>query len=192
MKYADEQLIAIYEDFESQAAPHKSQAACQKGCAYCCTDAGAIDVTTQEGLIIKSAIEAMPRPRQGTLKKALAGEMKKREKGLRAACPFLMKNKACMIYAVRPFACRRIYSLKKCSAQQPALLSRQVMALGDQAIKALQQLDQHGYSGHLTYILHMLEAPRFLETYLAGACKPEEVKDFGKSHQIFINRMALD
>lgn len=190
MQEVKDKLDAIYQNFELQAEPYKAQAACQKGCAYCCSDAGSIDITTQEGLVIQAAMEAMPRSRQAAMKKALAKEMKKREAGRVSTCPFLMKNSACMIYSVRPFACRRIYSLKKCNAQQPALLSRQVMAMGDQAIKALQQLDGNGYSGHMSYILHMLDAPRFLETYLAGGHRPEEVMAFGKSHGIFINRMV--
>lgn len=190
MQEVKQKLKAIYQDFESQAAPHKSQAACQKGCAYCCSDSGTIDITTQEGLIIQSAMAAMPRSRLAAVKKALAKEMKKREAGHRSPCPFLMKNSVCMIYPVRPFACRRIYSQKKCSAQQPALLSRHVMAMGGQAIKALQQLDRNGYSGHISYILHMLDAPKFLETYRSGECRPEEIMAFGKTHGIFINRMA--
>ena len=101
-----------------------------------------------------------------------------------------MKNRACMIYSARPFACRRIYSLKTCSKAQSPVLSRSVMEMGDTAIRALQQLDDTGYSGHISYILCMLASDRFLETYLSGDFKPEEVSDFGKTHQILINRMV--
>lgn len=183
------QLQPVYEKFEKEAAPYKVQAACCKGCAYCCTDAGAIHITTLEGLAIQNAMADLAKSQRTKVKKALAKDMKRREKGLSSPCAFLMKNSACMIYEARPFACRRIYSLETCSREQPPILSRHVMAMGESAIKALQQLDDTGYSGHLSYILHMLDAPRFLETYLAGAFKPEEVADFGKSHQIIINRM---
>ena len=67
---------------------------------------------------------------------------------------------------------------------------RHVGGHGDHAIAALQRLDDNGYSGHLSYILHMLDAPRFLATYQAGDFKPEEVMAFGQSHQIVINRMV--
>ena len=67
-----------------------------------------------------------------------------------------------------------------------------VMDMGDAAIRRLQQLDDTGYSGHLSYILHMLDAPAFLTTYMAGECRPEEVVDFGKSHGIAINRMVVE
>ena len=63
------------------------------------------------------------------------------------------------------------------------------MDLGDAAIRALQTLDHTGYSGHLSYILHMLDTPAFLNVYLAGEHKPEAVMVFGKTHGIGINRM---
>jgi uncharacterized protein len=90
----------------------------------------------------------------------------------------------------RPFTCRRIYSLETCSRRRPPILNRRVMELGDDTIRSLQMLDETGYSGHISFILHMLDAPVFRNTYLNGAFKPEEIADFGKTHQIIINRMA--
>ena len=182
-------LQPIYDAFEAAAAPYKADAACAKGCAFCCTDAGSIHITTLEGLVIRRRIEQLPRSRQVTVKKSLTADMKRRERTQPSACPLLMKNRACMIYDQRPFACRRIYSLKTCSANQHPVLSKQVMALGDGAIRKLQQLDATGYSGHLAYILHMLATPAFLNTYLAGDHRPEEIMQFGKSHGIVINRI---
>jgi len=49
----------------------------------------------------------------------------------------------------------------------------------------------NGYSGHLSYILHMLDTPRFMQTYLAGESKPEGVMAFGQSHRIVINKMVV-
>ena len=185
------QLQAIYDAFEAASASHKAEAACAKGCAFCCTDAGSVHITTLEGRVIRNCIQRLPRNRQVAVKKALAADMKRRERNQPATCPLLMKNRACMIYDHRPFACRRIYSLKTCSQSQHPVLSKQVMALGDAAIKDLQELDDNGYSGHLSYILHMLETAAFLETYLAGECRPEAIMQFGKSHGIVINRMAI-
>jgi hypothetical protein len=121
----------------------------------------------------------------------LARDRKKSEAGKSSACPFLQKNKACMIYPVRPFACRRVYSLHVCTQENPPQLHRQVMERAAETVKALQRQDLNGYSGHLTYILHMLDAPRFMRTYLAGESKPEAVMTFGKSHQIVINKMVV-
>lgn len=184
------QLQTIYDAFERQVATYKAHSACGKGCAYCCTDAGHIHVTTLEGLAISEAVSGLTKPQQVKVKKMMAIDLKRREKGQHSACPFLMKNKACMIYTDRPFACRRIYSVKTCSSNHPPHLHRQVMAMGTTTIEALQLLDDTGYSGHLSFILYMLKAPRFRATYLAGEFKPEEVTDFGKSHRIIINKMV--
>ena len=182
-------LQAIYHDFETAAAPYKTEAACGKGCSFCCREAGNIHITTLEGLVVRDRIHRLPRSRQVAVHKLLAADMKQREQKKRSACPLLMKNRACMIYDVRPFACRRIYSLAVCGPDQHPVLSRQVMAKGDEAIRALQRLDDNGYSGHLSYILHMLDSPDFLNAYLAGEYRPEAIMAFGKSHGIIINRM---
>ena len=186
-----EDLTGIYSAFDSETDDFRKDAACSKGCAFCCSDAGRIDITTMEGLIIRRAINKMPRSRQTQVKKALARDMKKREAGQPSACAFLQKNSACMIYTERPFACRRVYSLHVCSKEKPPQLHRQSMACAAETVKALQRLDHNGYSGHLSYILHMLEAPRFRQTYLAGESKPEEVMVFGMSHGIVINKMVV-
>jgi Fe-S-cluster containining protein len=189
MKKKLNRLQTIYSDFERAVAAYKAEAACDKGCAFCCSDAGSIHITTLEGLVIRDRIDRFARPRQVAVNKKLDLDMKLREQKKSSACPFLMKNRTCMIYDVRPFACRRIYSLKVCSRDQHPVLSRQAMAKGDEAIRALQQLDETGYSGHLSYILYMLDAPAFLNAYLAGDYRPETVMAFGKSHGIIINRV---
>lgn len=190
MKQKLDELTRIYDRFFEQTDGFLGNAACARGCAFCCTDAGSIDITTLEGLRIRQTVGRMLRSRQVEIKKALAREMKKREDGSIAACPFLGKNNACLIYEARPFACRRIYSLHRCSKAQPPLLSRQYLNLAQQTLAALQRLDENGYSGHISYVLYMLDAPRFLETYLAGDYKPEEITAYGKTHRIVINRMV--
>ncbi len=182
-------ITKIYDHFEEEAAPFKKDAACKKGCAFCCTDAGSIDITTLEGLRIHKHIAQLPRSQQGALKKAIARDARRREKGQASPCPFLLKNKNCRIYDIRPFACRRIYSLKRCNPEQPPMLHRQVMAVAQEAIGHLQQLDDTGYSGHISYILQMLETPAFTKVYLAGGFQPETIMAYGKSHKIAINRM---
>jgi uncharacterized protein len=185
-----DQLEDIYASFETEADPFKTAAACAKGCAFCCTDAGRIHITTLEGLAIREALAQLAKPQRKAVEKALARDMRQRERGLVTPCPFLMKNKACMIYLRRPFACRRIYSLEPCSSRRPPILNRRVMELGADTIRTLQTLDDTGYSGHISFILHMLEAPGFRDIYRAGDFRPEEIADFGKTHQIVINRMV--
>jgi len=183
-------LDGIYQSFDHETAALRRGAACANGCAYCCTDAGRIDCTTLEGLRIRNRIARLPRPRRISLQKALKRDRQKRAAGQPSPCPFLMKTRSCLIYPLRPFACRRIYSLHRCSREQPPVLRRRAMAMAEDAIAALQRLDANGYSGHLSFILHMLDTPRFLDVYQAGAFKPEEIMAFGKSHRIVINRMA--
>jgi Fe-S-cluster containining protein len=190
MKERTALLTERYRQFEVQGAPYTRGAACARGCAFCCRQAGSIDITTLEGLRIREAIAGMPRARQQAVRRALAREMKRREAGEVVPCPFLQRDDACMIYELRPFACRRIYSVHRCSEQEPPALSRRYLALGETVQHALQRLDANGYSGHITFILYMLDAPRFLETYLAGDLRPEEVVAFGKAHRIAINRVV--
>lgn len=184
-----QKLNDIYSRFETKTFEYKKDAACDKGCGYCCKEAGKIDITTLEGLIIRKAMEGFERSRQKSLTKLFQQEIRKREKKVMATCPFLMKNNACMIYEVRPFSCRRIYSTHVCSRENPPIVNRQVMEAANQSIKELQQLDINGYSGHLSFILYMLSTPAFLDTYIKGKFKPEEIMEFGKSHKIIINKM---
>jgi hypothetical protein len=184
-------LNRIYEEFRQETENYRREAACARGCAFCCTDAGSIDIITLEGLVIRRFIMKLPRARQAGINKALKRDVTKREKGRVVPCPFLMKNKACLIYDVRPFACRRIYSLHTCSTDRPPRLSRQVMALAQKTIVSLQHLDENGYSGHLSFVLRLLDTDRFRETYLKGGFKPEQIMAFGKTHRILINKMTV-
>ena len=64
------------------------------------------------------------------------------------------------------------------------------MDIAAETIRSLQQLDDTGYSGHISYVLHMLAVPKFLSTYLSGEFKPEEIVHFGKTFNIVINRVV--
>jgi len=191
MKEKIQALNDIYEAFEAETNDYKKNAACEKGCGFCCKEAGSIDITTLEGLAIRNVMKKFPRSRQKTLTRLFQQEIKKRENKVIAPCPFLMKNNACMIYEARPFSCRRVYSTHICTRKNPPVVNRRVMELAEQSIKGLQQLDINGYSGHLSFILYMLSSPAFLNTYEDGDFKPEEVMDFGKAHKIVINKMMV-
>ncbi len=182
-------LEAIYKKFEETTRELKQGMACSQGCSFCCEAAGSIDITTLEGVRIRQAMEKMPKSRQKELTKAFRKEIKNRENKVVTPCPFLMKNRACMIYDVRPFSCRRVYSVHVCTQDAPPAVSRQVMEVAGRTIGELQQLDNTGYSGHLSYILYMLSVPAFWQTYMNGEFKPVEIMEFGKSHHIGINRM---
>jgi Fe-S-cluster containining protein len=184
------QLARIYARFETDTQSFTTAAACSRGCAYCCKAAGSIDATTQEGLVIKDYLRQLSKPQRKQVEKALLKEIRQREQGRVVACPFLQRNDACIIYAVRPFSCRRIYSLHVCTPEAPPQVHRQVMAKAAAVIATLRRNDPNGYSGHLSFILHMLAQERFLSTYLAGHFEPETIMAFGQTHRISINRMA--
>jgi len=184
-------LQDIYHRFETKTLEYKKDKACEKGCGFCCKEAGKIEITTLEGLAIQKVMKGFAKVRQKSLTKIFRQEIKKREKKVMAPCPFLMKNSACMIYETRPFSCRRIYSTHICTRTNPPVINRHVMVAADHSIKELQQLDINGYSGHLSFILYMLSISAFLDIYIKGEFKPEEIMEFGKAHKIAINKMMV-
>ncbi len=184
-------LDSIYTAFALNTEEYKKLQACRKGCSFCCSKAGCIDITTLEGWQIKKQIETFSKDRQKRLSKTIKQDIQKREKKTLNACPFLMKNNACLIYNVRPFSCRRIYSTHICEKGNPPQINRQVMAIANQTLNDLQRLDDTGYSGHMSYVLLMLNTPAFLNTYANQKFNPHEIMVFGKSHNIIINKMML-
>jgi len=191
LKAKMEAMAEMYARFEEETASYRETAACGPGCAFCCRGLGAVDITTLEGLVILDTLGRMPKGGRQRIEKAVTKDRRLREKGGHGPCPFLQKNDRCSIYARRPFACRRLYSLEKCSPDQPPVLHRQAMATAEETLSQLQHLDGTGYTGHLTFILYMLETPAFLTTYLAGGFEPERVVDYGRSHRIVINRSLV-
>jgi len=183
-----EKLPVVYAEFEERTAPYRKTAACEPGCSFCCRGPGTVDITTLEGMVIVNRLGCLPKKGRQPIEKAVARDRRLRENNGYAPCPFLQKNSHCRIYDQRPFACRRLYSLKTCSDKQPPLLHKAVMTMAEQSLSRLQRLDDTGYTGHLSYILFMLGNEAFLNTYLAGKFEPERVQDYGRSHGIVINR----
>ncbi len=182
-------LQAIYERFERDARSYKQHAICKIGCTYCCTDVGNVDINTLEGLVIRERIKTFPQPLKGQIQKKLAQNKREKEKQKIAPCPFLKKDDTCLIYDIRPFSCRQLYSIRECRGRGPTV-HRQAVALAKKAVREMQQLDDTGYSGHLSFILYLLDRPEFRRLYLAGGFDPQKIMKFGKAHGIIINRLA--
>ncbi|MCG2757626.1 MAG: hypothetical protein L6263_04270, partial [Desulfobacteraceae bacterium] len=70
------------------------------------------------------------------------------------------------------------------------VVHRQAIELADYTISKLQQLDDTGYSGHMSFILYLLEKSGFRKAYLGGKFNPGKIMNFGKSHGIIINRFV--
>jgi Fe-S-cluster containining protein len=189
IKEKKEKLIHIYNRFEQDISEFKGLAVCQIGCADCCINVGSIDITTLEGIIIYQRTSLLPKPLKIEIKEKLIQNKMEKEANRFARCPFLKEDNTCSIYDIRPFSCRRLYSVKRCNGGPPTI-HRQAVELGNKAVKEMQRLDDTGYSGHISFILHLLNKPKFRKTYLSGRFDPERIKNFGIGHDILINRLA--
>jgi len=184
-------LQDIYNDFESSVQIYKTGAICKIGCAFCCIHFGNVDIITLEGFLIHEWIEGLDKQKKADFRKRIANNMKKKAKQSIARCPFLDTNNTCLVYDIRPFSCRQLYSLRECTDRGPTV-HRQAFLISKKTVKTLQQLDSTGYSGHISYILHLLDRPNFKKLYCSGGFNPEHIAAFGKKHGIVINRKACD
>lgn len=185
-----EVLPEIYSDFENSVSEFKKSAACKVGCADCCIYVGNVDITTMEGIVIQNRLEIFEKKLRAKIRKKLDKNKTERERGVLARCAFLKEeDNTCRIYDIRPFSCRRIYSIKECNRNQP-VVHRQAMELADDTISKMQKLDDTGYSGHMSFILYLLEKSGFRKTYMGGKFNPGKIMNFGKGHGIIINRFV--
>lgn len=189
LKEKKERLEAIYERFDADALEFKKDAICKIGCTYCCTDVGNVDIVTLEGVIIGEKVNRLPQPLKGQVKKKISQNRREKEKEKIARCPFLKEDDTCLIYEVRPFSCRQLYSIRQCRGRGPTV-HRQATELAKEAVREIQHLDDTGYSGHVTFILYLLDKPGFRKLYLSGGFDPGEIAKFGKTHRIVINRFV--
>ncbi len=182
-------LQAIYNQYEKDVSEFKKAAACVIGCADCCIDVGKIDITTLEGIIIYKQIALFEEPLKSEIKVKLIQNKTESKERKFVRCAFLKEDNSCLIYQTRPFSCRQLYSVKKCNGAPPTI-HRRALELTRQTMKRMQRLDSNGYSGHISYILYLLDDRNFRESYLRGRFEPQKIAEFGRSHNIFINRFV--
>ena len=182
----EKRLRKLYNEFETEVREYKELSICKPGCAYCCIHFGSVDIITLEGVIIRRRIKSFAKPLKSEVKKKIAQNRKLKEKQKIAQCPFLKKDKTCLIYDIRPFSCRQLYSLRECDGHGPTV-HRNAVDLAQNTVKKLQQLDYTGYSGHISFILYLLDKPEFRILYMTGGFDPGQIVEFGKSHSIIIN-----
>ncbi len=70
------------------------------------------------------------------------------------------------------------------------MIHRAAVLAATKTVHRIQALDTTGYSGHISYILYMLDDRSFRKIYMSGSFKPEAISKFGKAHGIIINRYA--
>ena len=181
------QVFKLYEDYERLVKSFKEQAVCEKGCASCCIDVGNVGATTLEGLIILEYLQEWDQQAIEEINRRLKKNRREKLKSLLVRCPFLDEEASCRIYAVRPFSCRRLYSVKKCDGQG-AVVHRGAFVLGQKAEKKLQELDPEGCSGHLSFILHLLEKETFRRAYLKGNWQAADFRDIIERYGLVVHR----
>ena len=191
MDFTDQrtELKQIYDAYEKEVALFKIGAICKPGCSFCCTHFGNVDITTLEGRIIHEWVHRQRPEHRAVLRRKLKKNQKAKEKGAAAPCPFLKSDHTCEIYPIRPFSCRQLYSVRQCDSRGPTL-HRQSREAAQRAIARLQQLDTNGYSGHISYILNLLDQKRFCNVYFKNGFDPSTIQAFGKKHGIVVNQKA--
>ncbi len=181
------QVFGLYEAYERIVEAYKAQAVCAKGCASCCIEVGSVGATTLEGLIILDFLQGWGSRATTEINRRLRGNRSKKLNSVFARCAFLDEGQRCRIYPVRPFSCRRLYSVQKCDGHGP-VVHRQAFIVGQQKEKELQLLDPAGCSGHLSFILHLLEKKAFRRVYLQGNWNAEDFKDLIERYQLVVHR----
>ena len=180
-------VYELYEKYERLVQPYKSQAVCEKGCASCCIDVGSVGATTLEGLIILEYVQGWDRQALKEINHNLGENRNDKLSQVFSRCAFLDQEQSCRIYAVRPFSCRRLYSMRQCDGQG-AVVHRQAVMVGQKIEKELQELDPGGCSGHLSFILHLLEREPFRRGYLKGSWKVEDFRNILKRYELVVHK----
>jgi hypothetical protein len=180
-------VFKLYDEYERLVEPFKEQAVCAKGCASCCIYVGNVGATTLEGLIILEYLQGWEHQAIEEINLGLRENRSEKLNSVLVRCPFLDEESSCLIYAVRPFSCRRLYSVKKCDGQG-AVVHRRSLVLGQKMEKELQELDPKGCSGHLSFILHLLKKEPFRRGYLKGSWKVEEFRDIIERYGLIVHR----
>ncbi len=167
MSLKEEVLLGMYQEFETWSA---EPAACQKGCAVCCTQN--VMITAVEGELIHKHIREKGqikwfaeklqqkgmtlRPESttnGFAASCLQGEdVEPGTYGNSDPCPFLEEN-SCTIYEVRPFSCRCFVSANTCQPGKSAVVSEAYLSASSAVMQLIEHLGQGEYIGNMCDVL---------------------------------------
>jgi Fe-S-cluster containining protein len=187
LKEKKTKVYKLYDEYERLVQPYKAQAVCEKGCASCCIDVGNVGATTLEGLIVLEYLQGWDDQAIEEINRSLRENRSEKLNSVLARCPFLDEEASCRIYPVRPFSCRRLYSVKKCEGQG-AVVHRRAVVLGQKIETELQELDADGCSGNLSFILYLLEAETFGRGYMKGNWKVEDFREIIERYRLVVHR----
>jgi hypothetical protein len=150
---------------------------------------GAVDITTLEGLFLQDAVRLLPSSLQKELRRRIKENRKVKGRSRFARCAFLLSDNLCAVYAARPFSCRRLYSMKRCGEAGPTV-HRRMWTIAERYVDSLRELDDTGCSGHMSYVLSLLNDARFLKSYLEGGFAPDVARELIHDHGLTVNRFA--
>jgi Fe-S-cluster containining protein len=169
-------LEAIYRHYDQ--AHSKTDLACHAGCSTCCTRN--VTLTSIEAIHILNGYEnqhailhsrlsnVMEEPRfipamtTNRLSELCHANQDVPDETLPETplpCPFL-ENDRCLIYSVRPFACRCMNSFSSCHKTGFAEQSEWMVALNTLYLQLIEHLDCNGWSGNLIDLIwHLTVQP---------------------------------
>ncbi|MBF0573696.1 MAG: YkgJ family cysteine cluster protein, partial [Desulfamplus sp.] len=161
------QLFMLFDRFSN-----KMNRACEEGCKACCTRN--VTLTSLEAKYILDSLNSdekdtvltkianehhkkrlIPKTTINELAKlCMAGEEPPEEFSdpLWGECP-LLSNKRCMIYELRPFACRSMISKNRCDLTGFAEMDEYMVTLSNLFMQYLEHIDNGGYFGNLSDML---------------------------------------
>jgi len=182
-----DQLYALYDQFTGGR-----DIACKQFCADCCTCN--VTLTSLEAALIMAGLDdgeklnlleklgkALANPRfipKITLNRLAnicmqGGDPPDEEIDLAwGTCPLLM-DKACTIYAVRPFGCRCMTSFRKCSETGAADMDDFTLTVNHVILQTIEHIDKNGYFGNMSDVL-----AQTLTKEAAGPHPPSLIQNF--------------
>ncbi len=181
------ELEGLYKKYRKATAPFTAAAVCHIGCADCCTHVGDVDTSTLEGYFILNYLETLRPSVQKRLLENLEEHGRKKAVSVLVRCAFLSEKNCCEIYPVRPFSCRRLYSLSRCGETGP-VVHREAWQMAEAVTRGIQSLDSSGCSGHLSDVLMLLRQPRMLRAYEKGTLRAGDIPEDGLRRALRFHR----
>ncbi len=162
-------IYKLYNDITSQVEFY-----CKKGCHICCTENVCITTLEAEYILFYLGRKEAERirnimektyPHSGFRPGVTTNELAKlcmegkdlpeeNEHG-NMPCPLLKEN-LCSIYSCRPFGCRSLFSLSKCTPGSEALIPSWLFTLNTVFLQLIEHIDVSGFYGNMLDIFPYL------------------------------------
>jgi hypothetical protein len=79
--------------------------------------------------------------------------------------------------------------MKRCGETGPTV-HRRLWTLAERYVDDLRELDDTGCSGHMSYVLLLLNNARFLKSYLEGGFAADQAWELIRDYGLIVNRYA--